>query len=311
MQLTSQILDDYKQITGRDISLYFSNTVDFFNGDYLTIVNYFSGKTSTISSIPFKNFDTIEKQNQDVFETWHKHSKQFNNVKWWLLIEQIEEIDNRLKTLRNINKWARSSITKVAYNPTFQLDYTLKQNETLESVAANVVGSDNPNDDWADIAISNRLNEEDYSASGGNDLKLSFNRINGSFAINAVVDVMVGKSVYGMDLNKSFGFDSTTNDLKVLSYDDTILQAAGILYNLKKNDNPDNPNAGLQTNLVIGQNRALFNFPVIIRQKTQAFANDDTFKNLKINNLNIDQDNVFTDYTVETRLNEVIANGSF
>lgn len=311
MNLTSDILDEYKRITGRDISSYFDNVVQFFNSDYLTIVNYYTGKTSTITSIPFKNFDTVEKQNQDVFETWHKHSKQFTNSKWWLLIEQIEEIDNRLKTLRNINKWARSSITKVAYNPTFQLNYTLKQNQTLENVSASVVGSDNANDDWINIAIDNRIAEEDYTSSGGNDLQLKFNRINGSFAINSVVDVIQGKSIYGKDINKSFGFDSATNDLKVLSYDDTILQAASILYNLKKNDNPDNPNAGLQTNLAVGQNRALFNFPIIIRQKTQSFANDDTFKNLNISNLTINQDNVFTDYTVETRLGEVISNGSF
>jgi hypothetical protein len=92
----------------------------------------------------------------------------------------------------------------------------------------------------------------------------------------------------------------------VLGYDDTIRQAVDILVNLKKNDNPDNPNHGLQSGLVAGTNRALFNFPVIIRQKSQDFANDDTLKNFRIINLSRDQDNMMMDYEVQTRLNEVL-----
>jgi hypothetical protein len=311
MQLTSDILQEFKQITGKDISSYFTNTVIFFNSDYHTIVNYYSGAIKTISSTPFANFDTIKQQHKDVMETFKEHARQFNNLKWWLLLEQIEEIDNRLSTLSNINKWARSSISKVSYDPNFQVDYVLRQNQTLENVAATIDGSTNPNDDWADIAIDNRLREEDYTVEGGTDIKLTFNRTNANFKINAVVDVISGKSIYGKDVYKKLQFDSNTNDLKVLGYDDTILQAVDILANLRKNDNPDNPNAGLQSNIIAGGNKAIFNFPVIIRQMQQTFANDDTLKNLTVNNLSIDQDNVFCDYAVATRLDEVIQNGEF
>jgi hypothetical protein len=107
----------------------------------------------------------------------------FNNLKWFLLIEQIEEIDNRLKTLDNINKWARSSLTKVAYDPSYQLDYILGQNQTLENVAQQVTGSNDPQDDWNDIAINNTLKEEDYTNEGGNDLKISFKRSNRNFNV--------------------------------------------------------------------------------------------------------------------------------
>lgn len=311
MTLKPEVLDDFKRITGRDVAKYLSNAIIFLSGDYNTIVKYYSGNIPVISSAPFKNFEQIEKGNRDIFEAFHFHAKQFNNSKWWLLLEQIEEIDNRLKTLRNINKWARSSATKVAYEPSFQLEYTLSQNETLEDVASAVVLSNNPNDDWRDIAISNRLTEEDYTPEGGNVLSIQLNKVNTGFKITSVVDVISGKSVYGKDVYRKIQFDSTTNDLKVLSYDDTILQAVDILYNLKKKDNPDNPTSGLQSDLAIGANKALFNFPVIIRQKQQTFAGDDTLKNLVISNLTINQDNVMCDYKVETRLGEVIDNGNF
>lgn len=309
MQLDSTILAEYKKITGKDIISYFNNVTNFFNGDYAEIVNYYSGYTSSISSEPFARFKALQQQHKDIMESFKEHSRQLNNLKWWLLIEQIEEIDTRLATLAKINKWSRSSLTKVAYDPSFQMDYVTKQNQTLESVSANVAGSLNPNDDWAKLAIDNRLNEEDYTPEGGTDLKISFSKTNGNFKINCVVDVIQGKSIYGKDVYRKIQWVKENGylNLRVLSYDETIMQAIDILANLKKGDNPDNPNNGLQASIVAGSNRALFNFPVIIRQMSQTFANDDTLKNFTINNLSRDEDNMIMDWAVATRLDEVIS----
>lgn len=307
MQLDSTIFDDYKRITGQDIASYFNAAVAFFSSDYNTIVDYYSGVIQTISSTPFANFTALQQQNKDVFETFKEHSKQFNALKWWLLIEQIEEIDSRLKTLAKINKWARSSLTNVAYDPSIQVDYILQQNQTLENVAGDFMKSNNPNDDWVGIALDNDLREEDYSPEGGVDVKVKFQRVNNGIKINSVVDIMQGKSVYGKDIDAILHFDPVTNDVAVLGYDDTITQAVNILIRLKKKDNPNNPTAGLQGSLVAGTNRALLNFPAIVRQLGQTFGNDDSLKNFAVNNLSIDQDNLACDYVVQTRLDEVKA----
>lgn len=308
MELDATILDEFKRITGKDISGYFQSAVRFFAGDYNTITNYFSGNSGSISSEPFANFKALQEENGKVFQVFKEHSRQFNNLKWWLLIEQMEEIDNRLATLKNINKWSRSSLTKVAYDPSFQMDYTLKQKQTLEAVST-LEGSDNPNDDWADLAIRNSLTEEEYTPEGGTALKLNFSRINRNYTVNCVVDVINGKSIYGKDIDKTLQWTKEDGylNLKVLGYDDTIQQAVEVLTTLRKGDNPDFPNHGLQSNLVVGTNRSLFNFPVVIRQKTQDFANDDTLKNFTISNLSRDQDNVQMEFSVESRLGEVIA----
>ncbi len=308
MQLDSTILTEFVRITGKDLFGYFRQSAAFFAGDYNTIVNYYSGNTGSISSEPFANFKALQEENGKVFEVFKEHSRQFNNVKWWLLIEQIEEIDNRLKTLANINKWSRSSLTKVAYDPTFQVDYTMRQKQTLENVSA-LEGSGNPNDDWADLAIRNDLQEEEYTPEGGVPLKLNFSRINRNYTVTCVVDIINGKSIYGKDVDKRLQWTKTNGylNLKTLSYDETIKQAILILIKLKKGDNPEFPTHGLQTALVVGTNRSLFNFPVIIRQKSQDFANDDTLKNFTISNLNRDQDNMSLDYQVQTRIDEVIS----
>ena len=200
MTPSDNIFEEFQTITGYDLQSYFQNALQFFNTDYVTIVNFYSGYTSSISSQPFQNLQNLQQQNDQVFAIWKDCSSQFNNLKWFLLLEQIEEIDSRLATTENINKWARSSLSNVSYDPSFTLDYILAQNQTIENVAQTVTGSDTPEDDWMQIALDNVLTEESYTNSGGNDLKISFQKSNRNFQISSVVDVIKGKSIYGQRL---------------------------------------------------------------------------------------------------------------
>ena len=59
--------------------------------------------------------------------------------------------------------------------------------------------------------------------------------------------------------------------------------------------------------LIIGQSRASLNFPIITRQLNQTIATDDSLKNFTINSVTYDQDNLYVDFTVQTRLGEVLA----
>lgn len=310
MELTREILAEFKQLTGKEIESFLSRALNFFNTDYNMIVQYYSGRLQSINSLPFANFENLVNETKVFFEIFRSNAGRMNNLKWWLLLEQIEEIDSRLKTLRKINKWSRSSIATVGYQSSTMVDYTLKEGQTLERVSQDIMQSANPNDDWVDIAVNNRIEEENYSIEGGTPMKLAFTKTNRNFNVNAVVDIINGKSIYGKDIYRRIQFDINTNDLTYLSYDDTIVQAVDILIKLRKNDNPGNPSRGLQTAVAVGGNRALLNFPIIIRQLNEVFAGDDTLKNFKVINITIDQDNLVCDYTVQTRLDETIIDTS-
>ena len=129
------------------------------------------------------------------------------------------------------------------------------------------------------------------------------NLINLGIVVNSVVDVISGKSIYGRDLTKYISFVS--DDLTSLEYDDTIKQAVEINLNLKKGDNPNFPTLGVQRAAIIGVNRNTLNFPIITRQLIETFNSDDTLKDFQVVNLKIDQDNLFIEIKVSTRLNEV------
>lgn len=306
MEINTETLQEFKKITSKDIYSFINKCLSFFNGDYNIIVNYYTGRSKVISSEPFAVLDQLENEIAILFESFDSHKKQLNNLKFYDLLEIIEEIDSKLKTTRNINRWARSSLSKVGYDPAMNFEYTLKQNETLESISNNILKNSNPNDDWAKIALENALREEDYTIEGGVTIDLKINRINRNINILSVVDTMQGKSIYGKDLDKKLGFDANTEDLKVLDYDSTKIQSVLILANMKKNDNPSARNMGLQSNLVVGTNRALLSFPIINRQMTETFATDDSFKNFRIITLSLDQTALLMNFEVQTRLDEVI-----
>lgn len=303
--INKDVLLEFKRITNKDLVPYFEACRAFFNNDYNTITAYYQGNISKISSTPFNNFDKLEKETSQIFTIFDEFRKNFKNLKWWLLIEQIENIDSRLKTLRKINKWARSSLKFTGYSPNMEIDHVLQQNQTIERVSQDVLGSSNPNDDWFDIAFNNNIIEEEYTPDGGVNLTLNVPlTVTTGFKINSVVDIIQGKSIYGKDVDRIFAYEN--DDLRVLSPDDTIKQAVDIMSTLRKNDNPSYPYLGLQSSLTIGGTRAMLNFPIIFKQMSEIFATDDTLKNFTITKFYVEGTTLYADFTVETRLGELI-----
>lgn len=308
IDLDVDILDEFKAKTQCDLRSFLTVAQSFIKNDRLRIMRYYAGEVKVIDAAAFNHFESLKKQLQTIFQLYHSQSHTFVNSKWWDVLESLELIDNTFNDLQNIHRWSRSSITKFGYDPNIQIDYTLSENQTLERVSQDVLGQSDPNNQWYDIAINNDLTEEEYSINGGTTVQLSYPRNNRSLQLNAVMDVMVGKRIYGIDLHRKLTFVKNNfnqeTDLAILSHDDTIIQAVDILIRLKRNSNPDRPFQGLQSNLVVGGNRALLNFPIIIRQLSEVFATDDTLQNFNVQNIEFQQDNLTASYEVETRLSE-------
>lgn len=309
MELNQDIFEEFKALSKKDIQSFFVKALIFFTGPYTELSNYYSGKSTAISSEPYKQLEELEKEVQELFQIFHSLGEQLNSYKWWLLLEEIEEIDNRLKTTRNINKWSRSTATSVNYSPQQEIDYTTKQKDTIEKIASSLGGSSLPEDDWALIAKRNNLTEEDYDVEGGKSLKIVpiRNGIN-SFTINAVADVISEQTINGKDILQALTIEE--EDLKTVTDIKCSEQAVNILIQLKKQDNPDAPNGGIQKEIVVGVNRASFNFPIINRQLRETFSTDDSLKNFSVIGLKLEEDNLQIDYQVETRLGDLIQKNS-
>lgn len=295
---------NFERITGKSIRDYFQRALSFFQYDYPLLAAYYAGNLNSVKSDPFASLTALESETQIYLTVFQTYGKQFTNSQWWYLLEQVENIDNRLKTVRNINRWARSTRGIAAYDAQMNFDYVMPAGQTLERISKDLLKDTLSEDDWADIAIRNNIREEDYTPDGGVSLKLTVPRSGGAINVAAVVDSMEGKRILGKDLHRALQF--ADNDLLALSEDDTVFQSVEILAALKVNDNPHAPNDGLQTAVIIGGNRASLNFPVISRQMTATFASDDTLQGFTIKEIKVVNDTLQINYQVSTRLNETI-----
>ncbi|SHL14835.1 hypothetical protein SAMN05444266_102212 [Chitinophaga jiangningensis] len=297
-------LTKFEQITGKAIGQYLQRALRFFQQDYPLLEAYYAGNLSSVKSDPFATLAALEAETQVYLTAFQTHGVQLNNSRWWFLLEEIEQIDSRLKTIRNISRWARSTRSNTAFNNQRAFDYVMPAGQTLERISRDMLKEALPEDSWAEIAIGNNIREEDYTPDGGVPLKLTQSAGPRTIQVSAVVDTMEGKRILGKDLHRALQF--ADNDLLTLTEEETVFQSVEILASLKVNDNPHAPNDGLQTAVIIGGNRASLNFPVISRQMTATFASDDTLKDFQINDIRVVNDTLRINYQVSTRLNETI-----
>lgn len=303
MNLNKDILTEFRDITLFDISDYYKRFIDFMQLDYNYLIDYYSGKISSINSQSFNNLNILLKKNNELFSAFTQNKNRFNNLKFCDLMIQLEEIDSSLMTIKNISKWLRSSITNDSFNNKAEINVTLKQNQTLEFLNKNLLREEDYQNSWVDTAKRNNLTEEDYTSEGGNLLSVSFNR-SSKLSINSVVDNLSGMNILGKDIYQKLTF--LDNDLKVLGYNDTYKQSVLILSELKVNDNPFLADSGILEKDIIGSNRNLVNLPLVFRRMVQTFSSDDTIENFAIKDIKRDQDALYVNFEVISVLGQII-----
>lgn len=303
--LDPSIVLEFESITQYPLTLFFQNFDSFIQKDYHNITSYYSGNIDTLNNSSFNNLKNLIKEVQKLFAVFSLNKDVFSNYKWWIFIDSIEKIDNALMMIDNSSKWLRSTISKGNFNPNPEVDIPFNQGQTLESLERNILGSQNWNNTWANLAIKNDLREEDYTSEAGFLVKANFDYVLNNFRINSIVDNPIGENVLGKDLDKKLQFDTETNDLKVLTPKETFLQNVTILINLRKEDNPEFPDQGINPKLVVGSNVNSITYPILFRQLSALFKADDTIKSFTIIEINRIQDAVFIKFQVESRLGDI------
>lgn len=295
-------LTDFQKVTGFNIIEFITNFIKFNQTQKNDIVAYYSGDTQSLNSQSFDILFQLQRDVEQAITLMIMNKNSFHSFADWNLLEQLETLQNQLKTIENSSKWLRSVITKNSFNSNPEVSITLGQGETLEHLVKDQLGSLNYENDWIKIAIRNDLKEEDYGFDGGNLLQVQFE--NQNFFISGVVDNIQGEKVLGLDLYKKLTFED--DDLKVLSYQDTFKQAVLILSSLKQGDNPEFLLEGVSGSLVVGTNLKSLAFPSLFRQMSNTFSKDDTMKGFKVKDLSHEQDSANIEIEVESRLGDLL-----
>ncbi len=300
--IDQDMLDDFQEKTKYNIKRYFKSYIDFYNQDTQNIVDFYEGRVEDLNAPSFQNLRELIKETKILINVFKNNNNLLSNYKYWVLLENVEEIKTNIQHYNNASRWVRSAILKNSYNVEPQISKKIKSRQVLEGVLEEVGSSDAQND-WVDIAIKNALKEEDYDTKGGKYIKI-FLKNNKSFYISSVIDNITTDTIYGKDINKEFVY--VDNDLEGLSPLKTIKQVVYILANLCRKDNPQQKSHGIDKDLLIGKNINTLAYPALIRQLYTTFKNEDTIASFTIKGITTEKGAIHIDFEVETILYEVI-----
>jgi hypothetical protein len=296
----STATDDFEEIVHYDIYEFFEDYVTFANSYYQYIVNYYNGLD--INKDAFNYLDDLLDE-ADTIEGLIEHYKnRLNRTDFWDIVEKFSEIQTKLSTTENLSRWLRSSRSD-RYSSNIKIEYTQRERETIERISKNSGISDYDNK-WADIAINNDLEEEDYTSSGGAILSISLPN-NKNFNIKNVVDELNSTNVYGKDIVKKLEF--IDGDLSVLTGIDALLQTFETIFETFKGSIPEFPEDGVESS-AIGSNTNVISYPSIFRNLLQLFQKDDRFASITLDDLYKKDDGIYLKISATTKIGDTLIN---
>ncbi len=295
---------EFEKTTRFPLREYIRLYVDFIDIHRANITSYYSGASERPNDLSFQRMEDLLAKSRRLNDVIDNLKDTMRHAADWELYETISDLFTSLLTVDNSSKWLRSSITKNNFSPEVEVQETLQMRQTLERLSGDVLGSTNRENDWVSIALRNDLAEDDYTPDGGNVLNVSYSNKR-TIQVNSIVDNITGDRIYGIDIQRKLEFSKLSSDLVALAPRETLLQSVEILSTLKQGDSPEFPGEGLQSG-IIGTNQNSIAYPVLFRQYYNTFAKDDTLKALAISNITHEEDAVLIDFTVETRLGELI-----
>lgn len=299
---TTDTISRFTHIVGIDFSTLLSDFVDFNDNYKQNIIDYYGGRISIPDSQSFDKLSDLQYRYNRAINGVMLNKRQFQYFEDWELLEELDQVKTKLQTISNSSKFLRSSIEKNNFNPNPLIEITLQQNQTLERLAKDLNAQDYQND-WTKVFLDNQLIEEDYTSQGGILLKVTFQGADSLYLSSVVDNINTDEKTYGIDIYKTLTFEN--DDLKVLTYKETLLQSITILSQLRKSDNPEFPDDGLDPSLVIGSTLGAVAFPSLFRQMYNTFATDDSLKSFSLTNVSINGDKVQLDYQITTRVGEI------
>lgn len=282
----------FKKVTGYDIDKFFRDYLTFVSTYYQNIVNYYNG--SNIDRASFEFLDYLKNETYKIEPLIDLHGNNFQTTDFWDLNNNFSEIQTKLSTCDNMGKWQRSSRT-TRYSSNLKLSHIQEQNETLEKISIDAGFSDQ--DYWAQLALDNLVEEEDYTNVGGRLLTVSFPN-NNNFNIDNIIDYLTHNNIYGKDIVKKLEILSD-GDLSTLSGKESLQQTFETIMGTLSGSIPEFMSDGIPPSL-FGSNENIIQYPTMFRSLLAMIQKDKRFTNLRLLDISKKEDNIFLEFEVKT-----------
>ena len=298
------LFEKFKNLTGISIKDFYTDLLDFYENYHTSILNYYTEYSYPYPGDAFFKYNSICKTLELILSKIVLYKGNFTTVDIWDLMEQLDDIKTKLNSIPAYPRIYQVGFYKKQTDDTKSYQtYMLGPHETIESVSRNY------KQNITDLILINELNEEDWTEAGGKQIILKTNISDAvpNFVQEEVVfDVLLGKNLLGKDLPPYFEIDEESEDLVVLTPEQTFLKAVEILFNLKMGEIPEYPEIGVDKNIYgeCTKGNAGFTFPILLRQLNIALKTDDTILSFSIDDIQYEEDKMaYTIYaSVQNRL---------
>lgn len=296
-----EIFEDFKRITGYDLQAFFQRFVDFINFHSGNVINYYDG--GSINNASFNELETLLEESKKISPLFERHGANLTYLGYWEVLEKFTDIQTSLYTFDKMSKWMKSSRLN-RFDSGTHIERQLRQGETMELLSEDV-GYSNPQEDWTTLAINNQLIEEEYTPEGGKIISVVFQN-NSNFAIDNIIDSLVGKNVLGKDIKRKISFIG--NDVETVEYEKAIEQCLYVILGTVKGSIPEFKEDGIE-NDTIGSNVNIIQYPSMFRNLLSIFQKDRRWSEITLIDLKREEDNVFMKIECKTILQDrVITN---
>lgn len=286
-------MENFSDKIQMNIDSFFQESLQLLQDYQPDLVKYYSNE----GDFPKKAFDLLDRLENFVsliYQKVRQNRNNFNNLSDFVVFDQIEDFVSAFRMIENYSKWLRSSVIKGRYKTTTEINYILKQNQTIEDVSAEIGWADREQG-FLDLTLRNQIKETDYDLHGGLVFKFAYQN-DKALQLETVVDEMVGRNLLGKDFGSKIGFKD--DDILYLSPEDTFYQTCEILTGLMKNSNPEFPTDGYDKSSISNKNLMRVRLSTFIRQMYETVAKDDTIASFSITDVVEEDDtlNIIVEY---------------
>jgi len=295
----------FEELTKYKLSDFTSSVYKFLKEDYPKIIYFFAGNINTLDSRILNEHKRLLKESDIVIQQFKSNAEKLETVEFWELLDFIEDLRTKLQTVSKTSKYMRSSRIDVNSGKGLAHQYSLGDGQTFEGVSRNILQDNDSENDWSKIALTNDLLESGWDLDEGKQVTIYREKLMAS-PVTTFIDNMIGERVYGIDIDRKITFEN--NDIKTLSYKDTVFQSADILSGLAKGDIPQYPILGVDKSLYVGSNIGMMSYSAVARELEKSFSTDDLFINFSITDIELIEDAFKLKYSVDTKYKMIVEN---
>lgn len=254
----------------------------FIRSDYPKILDYYAGRTPSIDKTADKNLNNISSEIKSVLADMSALRDRISvSSDVWEIVDMMEDMNMTCDYILSLDRWSRGTSSSSSYKR-----IPLGQETTIERA---IVDNGIQGDVWAEIAISNGIEEIDYNTDGGTILQVSEADDSEGIMIRDVVEDMSSpkSSRYGKDIKRKMSF--LDNDIDCVSGIECRNQMIDIHSQMAVGSAPEDLSFGHE---MLPSSKSSLPIEVIARQVKNTILHDDSIRSVNVEDIKYDKDSI-------------------